>query len=497
MSLTVDPLVSIVIVCYNQAHYLEKAIRSAQEQSYPHTEVILVDDGSTDATREVAGAFSEVQYIFQENRGLPAARNRGLDSASGEYILFLDADDWLLTEAVAVNTRYLGDHPELAFVSGAHQVYMEATGEVWLGRRIVTSDHYQEMLSGNYIGMTATVLFRKAILEQFRFDESLPACEDYDLFLRITRQYPVMHHTKLLTVYRKHGQNMSGNPKLMRETSLQILERQREWITAKEDQDAIEQGRQFWKRLYAPPVVPGLHPVKKLKNLLRNIYHRLPRWWKSVRHNRLDWGDLDRITPVSTHFGFDRGLPVDRHYIENFLGQHRHQVRGRVLEIGDNEYTYRYGGLAVSESEILHIDATNPLATWVGSLSDCPHIPSDRFDCIILTQTLHLIWDFQAALENCRRILKPGGTLLLTVPGITNISHDHWSESWYWSFTELSVKKLLADCFSGGEISLQTFGNVASATAFLYGLAKHEVTEQQLEYSDPHYSVIIAAAATK
>jgi SAM-dependent methyltransferase len=208
-------------------------------------------------------------------------------------------------------------------------------------------------------------------------------------------------------------------------------------------------------------------------------------------------GDLNRTEPLSLEFGYDRGGPVDRYYIENFLEKNKEMIKGTVLEIGDNEYTMQFGGDRVTNSEILHVNADNPQATYVGDLTNAPMIPDDHFDCIILTQTLQLIYQPIKALETCHRILKKGGVLLLTVPGISQIDQDEWKDIWLWSFTQKSINLLLIDFFDKKNIQTQTYGNVLVATAFLYGMGLPEVEKSKLDIMDPHYQVIISASATK
>ena len=208
-------------------------------------------------------------------------------------------------------------------------------------------------------------------------------------------------------------------------------------------------------------------------------------------------GDFLRTTPFSTKFGYDRGGPVDRYYIENFLQAESSSIQGRVLEIGDNEYTLKFGGSNVSKSDILHIDDTNPSATFIGDLSTAVHLPENSFDCIVLTQTLHLIYNYKNAVENCHRILKPGGVLLITVPGISHIAQDQWGDYWLWSFTKSSITKILSEVFAAASIAVHTYGNVHVATAFLYGMGLPEVTKENMNFHDPHYQVIITARAIK
>src|SRR5215213_4115846 len=111
-------LVSVVIPCYNLAHFLGEAIESVLAQSYPNFEIIVVDDGSPDNTSEVAARYPGVRLVRQENQGLSGARNAGLARSEGEYVVFLDADDRLLPEALEAHLEHLKAHPECAFVSG-------------------------------------------------------------------------------------------------------------------------------------------------------------------------------------------------------------------------------------------------------------------------------------------------------------------------------------------------------------------------------------------
>ena len=214
------------------------------------------------------------------------------------------------------------------------------------------------------------------------------------------------------------------------------------------------------------------------------------------RPSSVSFGDLRRVTPLSREFGFDRGAPVDRRYIEGFLTRHAADVRGRVLEVKDAAYTRRFGGARVEVSDVLDVDATNPDATLIDDLTTGAQLPSDAFDCVLLTQTLHLIFDVHAAARTLHRILKPGGVLLLTVPGITQIPRVE-SSSWYWSFSSLAAERLFGGAFAGGTVDVASHGNVLAATAFLYGLAERELRDHELDANDPDYPVTITVRAVK
>jgi SAM-dependent methyltransferase len=212
----------------------------------------------------------------------------------------------------------------------------------------------------------------------------------------------------------------------------------------------------------------------------------------------VELGRLDRVEPVSTQFGFDRGKPIDRYYIENFLIQNTKDIRGRVLEVGDSTYTKRFGGDKVEQSDILHAIEGNSSATIVADLTRADNIPINTFDCIILTQTLQFVYDLSAAVNHLHRILKPNGVLLITVPGISQISRydmDRWGD--FWRFTTLSVQHLFNEKFSHENIEVKTYGNVLAATAFLYGLAVEDLKSEQLDYHDPDYQMLITVRAVK
>jgi SAM-dependent methyltransferase len=209
----------------------------------------------------------------------------------------------------------------------------------------------------------------------------------------------------------------------------------------------------------------------------------------------VDFGDLGTLEPVSRHWGFDRGRPVDRYYIEAFLERHAEDVRGRVLEVGDDAYTRRFGKDRVTRRDVLHVSAGAPGATIVADIADAPHVASASFDCIILTQTLHLVYDVPAAMGTLARILRPGGVLLLTVPGITPTTDDDWRSSWYWSFTAASLRRAAALVFPSGSFSVESHGNVLAAMAFVQGMAWQELEPAELARNDPAFPVTLALRA--
>jgi SAM-dependent methyltransferase len=208
----------------------------------------------------------------------------------------------------------------------------------------------------------------------------------------------------------------------------------------------------------------------------------------------VDFGDFRRLEPMSREFGFDRGHPIDRYYIENFLEAEGDAITGRVLEIGDNTYTHQFGH-EITQPESLHVQPL-PGVTFVDDLARGTTLPSGAFDCIILTQTLHLIYDMRAAMQTVYRILKPGGTVLVTVPGISQMADEDWNSTWHWSLTPNSCDELFSEFFPSTQYEIKSYGNVLSAISFLQGMVTNELTKEELDHHDPSYPVTITIRAS-
>lgn len=202
--------------------------------------------------------------------------------------------------------------------------------------------------------------------------------------------------------------------------------------------------------------------------------------------------------PVSREFGADRGRPVDRWYIEDFLDRHRDDVRGRVLEVAESTYTQWYGDGEVASSDVLFAAEGNPDATVVGDLVTGEGLDEGRWDCFICTQTLQFIPDPQAAVNGMRRLLAPGGVVLATVPGISQIStvdDEAWGD--WWRFNEKGVRRLFDEAFGAANVKVERHGNVKAACAFLYGMASEELDEADLRREDPDYHMLCCVRAEK
>lgn len=299
----------MVIPCYNQAHFLGEAIQSVLSQSYPRFEVVVVDDGSPDDTSEVAARYPGVRCVRQDNQGVSVARNSGLRRSEGEYVVFLDADDRLLPEALEAGLECLKAHPRCAFASGRYR-FIAGDGSFLKQQRerIVDKDSYVALLRRNYVGPPAVVMYRRSVVTSVGgFDPPADMSADTDIYLRIARRFPICSHEEVVAEYRWHGTNTSGDAARMLSTALYVLRKQRKHANGNEQyKEAYKAGVRIrqgahgdrlvdevrayarereWKRALRGIVVLLRHYPRGilLLNERRMERHRLPRQLKARR----------------------------------------------------------------------------------------------------------------------------------------------------------------------------------------------------------------------
>jgi SAM-dependent methyltransferase len=225
-----------------------------------------------------------------------------------------------------------------------------------------------------------------------------------------------------------------------------------------------------------------------------------PKVQRAIRNTpgrRVRWGSFKRTQPFSDCYGWDRGTPVDRYYIERFLEASKGYIHGDAMEIRDPAYVKRFGGDRVTNVHVVDIDPGNPEAGLIADLCEPNSLPFAAYDSIVLTQTFHLLGNEQIALENLWASLKPGGTLLVTAPCLSRVDHEI-PEVDFWRYTVRGFEQRLKLCLpEAAQIHVEGHGNVLSGMAYYMGLAAEELDERDLMVDDPFFSINCAARVIK
>jgi glycosyltransferase involved in cell wall biosynthesis len=496
-----QPLVSVITPCFNQGQYLPDAISSILSQTYRNFEIVLVDDGSTDQTREMASRYDKVRYFYQENRGLAAARNAGTRESGGSFLVYLDADDVLTPDALEIGVNELLSHPECAFVSGDHRRVGPDLRPLFKFRaRPIQRDHYLALLRGNYIGMHATVMYRREVVQEAGgFDEGLAACEDYDLYLRIARNHPVRCHGNILADYRQHGTNMSRNPEFMLKWILKVHRAEYPYVKGDPERErAYAEGDKYVRQYYGDQILRHLcarfrmspadlrsirslasvawnYPFlkvsltgakEKLGYVLDEARHALRRSTVRPPVGEIRFGALRNTRPIKAQNGELQSIV--NWYSDRWIERHQQNLVGRVLRLG---------------SSGPGLDALSGL-------------DSEAYDSVVCMLQLQYAYDLDSAIREMRRVMKPSGVLLATLPGVTT-AQGRPDEGDFWRFTSLSARKLFERHFQPRWVELEALGNVVTAVGALHGVAASEFSKQELETAGPQHPVVIAVRATK
>ena len=530
-----SPLVSVVAIFLNAERFLDEAIQGVLTQTHPHWELLLVDDGSADRSSAIARSYAErephrVRYLEHPghcNQGMSASRNLGLKHARGDYLALLDADDVWLPEKLERQVAILEAHPEVGLLFGAPLYWFGWTGRSEDRERDYVIDlklpadrvYDAPALLLPFLRREAPtpcpsdVLVRRTLaLSVGGFEAHFVGVnmvyEDQAFFSKLLLRAPAFASGETWDRYRQHPESCyavskaSGGRELARQYFLKWLRRylHEQGLTGTAVWQTVgSELRTFGLRARAWAGARRLARATLPAGVRSWVGARVPGLDRAVNSSRVDFGTLRSLTPVSRRFGWDRGgLPVDRYFIERFLRQHEADIAGHVLEVRDDAYTRKFGGTRVTRVDILHPTRDNPKATIVADLTSADHLAGDVFDCIVLTQVLPFIPDVQAAVRTLHRILRPGGVVLATVPGISQIVRydmDRWGD--YWRFTSLSARRLFECGFPGGDVRVDARGNVLAATAFLQGLSSRDLKPEELDYPDPDYEVLITVRAVK
>jgi GT2 family glycosyltransferase/SAM-dependent methyltransferase len=508
----VTPAVSVVIPCFNLGAYLDEAVRSVLGQTYDDFEIVIVDDGSDDeATRLMLATYERpnTRILRTPNQGVSRARNAGLAEARGEYVSFLDPDDVLAPRFLERTIAALEADEALTFAScwltgfGEREFQWEPTdcGFPWL-------------LAEDTV-CTAAPTRSEALRAVGGFDPApeVDGYEDWELAVRLVdagyrgriieeplfryrirpgskssaRTRPDNHARVFEYMLEKHGETYRRHF----EGVLAAIATRTEALEAQLGEDVPPRpqvDRDDWQAA-----------ILACENHRRGLEEQLESRSRPPARDEppaFEWGSLRRLEPVSRVWGLDRGRPIDRFYIERFLEREAGAISGDVLEVKDPGCTKAFGERARTYTAV-DIAEGNEDATLFADLAGAGALTAERFDCFVITQTIHIIYELSEVVRNVHRCLRPGGVALATLPCVSRIDYESGVDGDFWRFTAASAKRLFEAEFGSGEVQVESFGNVLACTAFLQGLAVEDLDRTELERHDPYFPLLLGVRARK
>lgn len=495
-------LVSIIVSSAARGEGLRRSVESAEVQSHDPVEVVVVG-GRRDprATGMLSGLESRPFVRVAESvSGAPGALlNAGTRAAKGTLLVWLDEGDRLQADFCATAIRAMAADPAIGYVL--------APGVMSPGGEPLAPEFRVDWDARAIVGTTwcapMAMLCRRSIWESAGgFDEEVEALEHYDFLLRIERtgargrvlDRPGLWHAAARET--RHRQTLEAD--VYRAGLQAVFDRQRATFEADPAAVLFDRERTLRElvRVHRQRVARRDEALDRLR-LVTHEVGRIRTWLQQEGRDGFDWGDFDRTSPVSRNWGYDRGTPIDRYYIEQFIGRHAADVRGVVLEVQENDLTTRFGANRVTRSEVIDVNPGNARATIIDDLRRVATMADDTFDCIILTQTLHVIDDMRAVLVACHRILKPGGALLATLPCASRVCLEYGPDGDFWRVTEAGARALFHGVFPPDRVQARSFGNVQVNAAFLHGLAVHEIEEAVFAEHDPYFPLLVGVRAVK
>ena len=254
------PRVSVIIPYFNHPAYLAETVDSARQQTYSNLEIIVVDDGSAVPASSLLVASDDIVLIRTENRGVSSARNIGFQNSSGEYLIFLDADDRLMPGAVEAHLNAFWDNPDAGMTFGPARI-IDGTGSEIRPPAICRprKNYFAMLLESNPIACPgSTMIRRQAFVEAGFFDESFHNAEDYHLYLRLARERAVVQHNACVVNYRKHSGGKSNNTDRMTAAVMGILDQfERDPSLSRSERTTLLRGRKRWLHAFRPKETLG------------------------------------------------------------------------------------------------------------------------------------------------------------------------------------------------------------------------------------------------
>ena len=495
--------VSTVIRCADLAHQLYSTLGSVECQTGGPGEVVLVADRSTsDNVKPWLAGVAETRgcaFVDAPHARPGAVRNAGVGATVSPYVMCLDVGDRLDPLCHQAFRAALDANDDIHLVTS--QVLMLGPGSE---RRVVPHEpgRLDQLIGDSMLAHSASMFRRDTWALLDGFDEALPCLDDYELFLRMLENgrrgtfidRPLLvrawrsdalyhrfwgseeHAEAVRTIIERHASRFSDDPVAAlypRERHLHETAGRYRQLVARHEETQQE--------------------IERLGTEIDASRGRL----SEERRDAVGFADLRRTSPVARDWGYERGVPVDRHYIEGFIEQHATDIRGTVLEVQEPDYTARFGAERVTRSDVVDLNAANPRATVISDMRCAANLPSDTYDCLIITQTLHVIDDMPAVVSECARVLKPGGVLLATLPCTSRVCLEYGYGGDLWRVTVDGARQLFADSFPLATLEVEGRGNTLVSTAFLYGLACHELQDNEFDVDDPYNPMLVTVRAVK
>jgi peptidoglycan/xylan/chitin deacetylase (PgdA/CDA1 family) len=431
--------------------------------------------------------------------GAPGAwRNVAVANTTGDAVLFLEAGDVVDRRYLAEAAHRLAQRTELAFVTA----WARMPGPAGLHSLVKPTATLEAALASSE-AIPAATMFRRAAWDAIGgFDATLSSCELSDFWIRLLAaglagdviQEPLIDYAPSgQSAYRKRleaKRHLDGIRRLF-EKHQSLFRRYLVAALCERDRELRD-----WPGRYQHLLTRRDRHIGERDSLRREI-QEITGELRATRSHGIDWGDFRRLLPVSPNWGWDRGVPIDRHYIERFIESYRADIRGAVLEVQEANYTTRFGGERVTQSDVIDIDVSNPSANITGDLRNLRAVASGSYDCIILTQTIHVIDDMRSVVREAARVLKPGGSLLVTLPCASRVCLEYGRDGDFWRVTEAGARRIFLEAFPSSSLEVRSFGSVLTNVAFLEGLAAHELSPEELEFHDPFYPLLVGVRAQR
>jgi glycosyltransferase involved in cell wall biosynthesis/SAM-dependent methyltransferase len=531
------PRVSVIVPVYNGATYLEEAIKCVLQQTFDDWELLLVDDGSTDGSvalaKHYANAYPDrIRYLEHPghaNHGQFATRVLGAQHARAGVVALLDQDDvWnvgYLKSHLAVWDSVQAQNVHLSYGPSYYWYPDETTGSknfvqsmpIGTPKVFAPGELLEKYLSAGYSNTPnpCCALVRREVFDQIGHLAILAKgspFEDQYLWWYIAVRWPVAIHANSWVHYRKHDTNcyerFTACPAQAAQTELTFLRTVRADLSRLcPDHGLLRNGRLADRMAYLKAnlsskrrLLPrlGRRALRVVRPLIRVAPAPVKRLGKGLlwplkfaaARFRLAVG----IEPLSYAWGSERGTPIFEYYIDQFLTEWAGDIRGHCLEFFNDQYKPTRWEPQLDHLEAIHLENSHPLATMVADLAGPNDIPSERFDCIICTHTLHSRIDVEKAAAELHRLLKPHGVLLVAVP-VLCMYEPGLNESW--RFTEAALEGLLATRFGPRNVTVRSYGNSLTAAGQLRGLTVENFTRAELYAHDARFAVEACARAVK